>query len=83
MLEDLETAVDLMTNFYKDITESSYFADKNLLQAIPLKVNIHDYYIKQCSFFTEGLNQLIELIQKSEEARAENYAVGIHPTIRK
>lgn len=83
LLEDLESAVDLMTNFYKDITESSNFADKNLLQAIPLKVNIHDYYIKQCSFFTEGLNQLIGLVQKSEKETTENYAVGIHPTVRK
>lgn len=85
LLDDLEKAVVIMTDFYKDITASSNFADKTLLQTILLNVDIYSYQIKQCSFFTEGLNWLIDLIQQGDETLQEEeaYIVGIHPTANK
>lgn len=86
IMADLEMAVVEMSNYYKNIIESSNSADKHFLQTIPLSTNMYELYIKLCAFYTQGISYLIKIMSLDSEIESpkenhKDYVIGIYPTI--
>ena len=77
---DIEEAVILMAQVYKNIVDSTANADKRMFMSLAVDTSLYEFSPKLCGLYACMLEKLVQLYDVSATGQ-QNYAFLIHPTL--
>lgn len=77
---DIEEAVILMAQVYKNIVDSTANADKRMFMSLAVDTTLYEFSPKLCGLYACMLEKLVQLYDVSATGQ-QNYAFLIHPTL--
>lgn len=80
IISDIEEAVILMAQVYKNVVDSTANADKRMFMSLAVDTSLYEFSPKLCGLYACMLEKLVQLYDVSATGQ-KNYAFLIHPTL--
>ena len=77
LIDEIENAVDRMTNVYRNVIDSTSDSDRQMLSGVSVDTSIYELSPKLCAFYSKILDDLVHMFHEEN-----NYAFILHPTLK-